>query len=73
MEPRPKKKIYLQDSQRVILAGQHRMESACFRGGETQDVIDLVRAEVVVGIFAVNIVIVDVVPAHKEMVALDRP
>lgn len=49
------------------------MESACFRGGETQDVIDLVRAEVVVGILAVNIVIVDVVPAHKEMVALDRP
>lgn len=42
-------------------------------GGKAQYVVDLVRAEEVVCVFAVNIVVVDVTPTHKEIATLHKP
>ena len=42
-------------------------------GGKAQNVVDPVGAEIVVCVFAVNVVIVDVIPTHKEIVPLHTP
>lgn len=41
--------------------------------GQAQDIIDLVRTQVVMGIFAVNVVIIDITAAHKEVASFHIP
>ena len=53
---------YLEHPECVILAGQYREQGGIrSRGrGETEDIVDLVRAEIVVGVLAVNVMVVAV-------------
>ena len=57
-----------QYSERAVLACQHRAQLR-IRGvrGKAEEVVDLVRAEVVVCVLAVNIMVVDVAPTHQEV------
>ena len=49
------------------------MEYVPFIGRKTENVIDLIRAEVVIGVLAVNVVIVDIVATDKEIAPLHTP
>ncbi len=44
-----------------------------FSGGQAQDIVDAVRAQVVVRIFTVDVVIEDVTATHKEVAAFHTP
>lgn len=41
--------------------------------GETEDVINLISAEVVVSILAVNVMVVDVTPTNEEIAPFYTP
>lgn len=51
---------HLEHSECVILAGQYGGRGDIGRRGETENIIDLVRAEIVVGVLAVDVMVVGV-------------
>lgn len=49
------------------------MEKVILAGRQAEDVVDLVRAEVVIGVLAVDVMIVDIVATHKKIASLHAP
>ncbi len=49
------------------------MENVPLAGRQAENIIDLIRAEVVMGVFAVYVMIVDIVSTHKEVAPLYTP
>ena len=63
----------LEKSEGAVLACKDRTQLVTGRGREAQNVVDVVRAEVVVCVFALYVVVVDVGPAYHQMASLYTP
>ena len=66
-------RAYPKYSQCTVLAGKDGEELLVLGGREAEEVIDLVRAEVVVGVPAVHVVIVYVTATHHQLATLHPP
>lgn len=64
---------YLKHSECVVLTGKHRAEWCIWGWGKTQDIVDSVGAEVVVGVLAVDVMVIDVTTTDKQIGALNMP
>lgn len=50
------------------MAGYHRVEGGIVTGGwQAQNVINLIRAKVVISVLAIHVVIIDIAPTHEEI------
>ena len=60
-------------AQCAVLAGQDGANRPVLTKGEGKNVIDLIRAEEIVSVFAVDVVIVHVGAADKQTAAIHTP
>ncbi len=63
----------LECSESVVLTGKHGTERHVWFRGQANNIIYLVRAQIVVGVLTVNVVVVHIAPAHKQVTAFNTP
>ncbi len=64
---------YLECSESVVLTGKYRTEREVWFRWQANNIIDLVRADVVIGLLAVYIVVIHIAPTHKQVTPFNTP